>query len=312
MASMNKVNFLLPILLIFYSFNSNALTNEEKARKLFVETNLKLETNCKNGFAIFETLIDLSIGSNLSKLRSSYSISDLSSIPDYQNRLSDSITCYNFIKDRFLPIINTIQTKYSMTQVAYDLATDTQISLLKQSIDQVLESLLKEKEIIDLISEQKKDEIEKENKRIKAEIEKENNRIINCFTAAGIKYEKRNIEGCEDGDFTYNPLPLTVEEIDIVLQQLRNCFNSRAGIQIVGSETITIFAKVDRQANIIKDTVRIVDTNISISNQYYSAITENALSTFYNPLCSNLNLPLSKYDSWKNLTVTIDYSWLKN
>jgi len=298
---MNKVNFLLPILLIFYSFNSNALTNEEKARKLFVETNLELETNCKNDFAIFETLIDLSIGSNLSKLRGSYSISDLSSILDYQNRLADSITCYNFIKDRFLPTINTIQTKYSMTQVAYDLATDTQISLLKQSIDQVLESLLKEKKIIDLISEQKKDEIEKEN-----------NRIINCFTAAGIKYEKRNIEGCEDGDFTYNPLPLTVEEIDIVLQQLKNCFNPRAGIQIVGSETITIFAKVDRQANIIKDTVRIVDTNINISNQYYSAITENALSTFYNPLCSNLNLPLSKYDSWKNLTVTIDYSWLKN
>jgi len=254
----------------------------------------------------------LSLGSNLVKLKGSYRLSDLSTISDYQIRLNDSIICYSFVKDNFLPTINTIQTKYSTTQVAYDLATDTQISLLKQSTDQILESLLEEKKKIDRISEIKKDEIEKENERIKAEKEKENNRIINCFTSAGIKYEKRNIEGCEAGDFTYNPVPLTEEEIEIVSKQLKDCFNPRAGIQILGNETVTIAVEVDRQANIRKDTVRMVDTNVSLSNQYYSAITEGALSTFYNPLCSNLNLPLGKYDSWKNLKVMIDYSWIKN
>lgn len=306
------VYFSIFIIFLIFSFSVFALTNEEKARKLFVETNLELETNCNNNFGIFQTIIDLSLTSDLSKLKGSYSKSDLSSIPDYQKRLADSITCYNFIKNKFLPTINKIQTKYSTTQVAYDLAIDIQISFLKQTTDQVLTSLLKEKIKIDLIIERKKDEIEKEKIRVKAEIEKENNRIIDCFTAAGIKYEKRNIEGCEAGDFTYNPVPLTEEEIEIVSQQLRDCFNPRAGIQIVGNESITIFAKVDRQANIIKDTVRIKNTNISKSNQYYSAITESALSTFYNPLCSNLNLPLLKYDSWKHLSVTIDYSWLKN
>tara|TARA_B100001059_G_C17726873_1_gene523955 strand:- start:65 stop:991 length:927 start_codon:yes stop_codon:yes gene_type:complete len=307
-----KIKFLVILIFAFYALNVSALTNEEKARKLFVETNLELETSCNNYFTIFDTVIDLSLRSNLSKLRGSYRLSDLSSISGYQSRLNDSITCYNFIKDNFLPAINTIQTKYSTTQVAYDLSTDTQISLLKQSTDQILESLQKEKKIIDLISEEKKDEIEKENKRIKAEIEKENNRIINCFTSAGIKYEKKNIEGCDAGDFNYNPVPLTAQEIDIFSKQLRNCFNPRAGIQILGNETVTIAVEVDRQANIMKDTVRMVDTNVSLSNQYYSAITEGALSTFYNPLCSNLNLPLDKYDSWKNLKVTIDYSWIKN
>lgn len=307
-----KIKFLVILIFAFYALNVSALTNEEKARKLFVETNLELEKNCKNNFGIFQTIIDLSLTSDLSKLRGSYSKSDLSSIPDYQKRLADTISCYNFIKNKFLPTINKIQTKYSTTQVAYDLAIDTQISFLKQSTDQVLKSVLKEKIKIDLIIEQKKDEIEKEKIRVKAEIEKENNRIIDCFTPAGIKYEKRNIEGCEAGDFTYNPVPLTEEEIEIVSKQLKDCFNPRAGIQIEGNEFIKIFAKVDRQANIIKDTVRIKNTNISKSNQYYSAITESALSTFYNPLCSNLNLPLLKYDSWKHLSVTIDFSWLKN
>lgn len=306
-----KIKFLLILILTLFSLNVFALTNEEKARKLFVETNLELETNCKNYFTIFDTIIDLSLKSNLSKLRGSYRLSDLSTISDYQIRLNDSIICYSFIKDIFLPTINTIQTKYSTTQVAYDLATDTQIGLLKQTTDQILEHLLKEKKTIDRISEIKKDEIEKENKRIKAEIEKENNRIINCYTSEGVKYEKRNIEGCDAGDFNYNPVPLTEQEINTVSQQLKKCFNPRAGIEIMGNEAITIFTEVDRQGNIIKDSVRMVDTNISISNQYYTAITESALSTFYNPLCSKLNLPLDKYDSWKNLKLTIDYSWLK-
>ena len=93
---LNSFNVFKKSLLVFFllfSFNVSALTNEERARKLFVETNLKLETNCKNNFGIFETIIDLSLKSNLSKLRGSYSKSDLSSIPDYQKRLADSITC---------------------------------------------------------------------------------------------------------------------------------------------------------------------------------------------------------------------------
>ena len=58
--------------------------------------------------------------------------------------------------------------------------------------------------------------------------------------------------------------------------------------------------------------VQIIDTNISKSNPYYKAITESAVATLYNPLCSQLKLPLNKYESWKDLKITIDYSWIKN
>ena len=100
--------------------------------------------------------------------------------------------------------------------------------------------------------------------------------------------------------------------MDLVIQQLRGCFNPRAGTQIVGNEMVKISAKIDRQANVRKDTVQIIATNISNSNPYYEAITESAVATLYNPLCSKLKLPLDKYESWKDLKITIDYSWIKN
>ncbi len=107
-------------------------------------------------------------------------------------------------------------------------------------------------------------------------------------------------------------LEVSISEMDLVLQQLRGCFNPRAGTQIVGDEMVKISAKIDRQANVRKDTVQIIDTNISNSNPYYEAITESAVATLYNPLCSKLKLPLDKYESWKDLKITIDYSWIKN
>jgi D-alanyl-D-alanine carboxypeptidase len=107
-------------------------------------------------------------------------------------------------------------------------------------------------------------------------------------------------------------LEVTISEMDLVIQQLRSCFNPRAGTQIIGNEMVKIRAEVDRNAYVRKDTVQIIDTNISKSNPYYEPITESAVATLYNPLCSKLKLPLDKYESWKDLTITIDYSWIKN
>jgi len=116
----------------------------------------------------------------------------------------------------------------------------------------------------------------------------------------------------EDEEIVEANIELSISELDLVLQQLRSCFNPRAGTQIIGDEMVKIRATIDRQANVRKDTVQIVDTNISKSNPYYEAITESALATLHNPLCSQLKLPLDKYDTWKDLNITIDYSWIKN
>ena len=123
---------------------------------------------------------------------------------------------------------------------------------------------------------------------------------------------KKKLENNKDETNIKENLEVSISEMDLVIQQLRSCFNPRAGTQIIGDEMVKISAKIDRAANVRKDTVQIIDTNISKSNPYYKAITESAVATLYNPLCSQLKLPLNKYESWKDLKITIDYSWIKN
>ena len=123
---------------------------------------------------------------------------------------------------------------------------------------------------------------------------------------------EKKLENNEEEKNIKENMEVSISEMDLVIQQLRSCFNPRAGTQIVGNEMVKISAKIDRAANVRKDTVQIIDTNISKSNPYYKAITESAVATLYNPLCSQLKLPLNKYESWKDLKITIDYSWIKN
>ena len=111
---------------------------------------------------------------------------------------------------------------------------------------------------------------------------------------------------------TNNNIEISISERDLVLQQLNSCFNPRAGTIIEGDEFLKIRAEIDRQAYVKTNTVQIIDTNISENNPYYVAITESAKAIFYNPLCAKLKLPLNKYEEWKNLTINVDYSWMKN
>ena len=124
--------------------------------------------------------------------------------------------------------------------------------------------------------------------------------------------DEKKLENNEEEANIKENVEVSISEMDLVIQQLRSCFNPRAGTQIIGDEMVKISAKIDRAANVRKDTVQIIDTNISKSNPYYKAITESAVATLYNPLCSQLKLPLNKYESWKDLKITIDYSWIKN
>jgi len=126
------------------------------------------------------------------------------------------------------------------------------------------------------------------------------------------KINEEKLQNNEEETNIKENLEVSISEMDLVIQQLRSCFNPRAGTQIIGDEMVKISAKIDRAANVRKDTVQIIDTNISKSNPYYKAITESAVATLYNPLCSQLKLPLDKYESWKNLKIIIDYSWIKN
>ena len=104
---------------------------------------------------------------------------------------------------------------------------------------------------------------------------------------------------------------LSISEKDLLRQQLSSCWNAPAGAVINIGDKVTISAKVRQNMKVFENSVRIVDTNISKSNPFYGPITDSAMRTLLNPECTPLKLPQDKYDLWKSLTITFDYSIMK-
>ncbi len=104
---------------------------------------------------------------------------------------------------------------------------------------------------------------------------------------------------------------LSISEVDLLRQQLSSCWNAPAGAVINIGDKVTISAKVQQNMKVFENSVRIVDTNISKSNPFYGPITDSAMRTLLNPECTPLKLPKDKYNLWKNLTITFDYSIMK-
>ncbi len=124
--------------------------------------------------------------------------------------------------------------------------------------------------------------------------------------------EEVNKEQKQNGkDETSQNNILSISEIDLLRQQLSSCWNAPAGAVINIGDKVTISAKVQQNMKVFENSVRIVDTNISKSNPFYGPITDSAMRTLLNPECTPLKLPEDKYNLWKNLTITFDYSIMK-
>ena len=170
-------NLVLSLVLLF-SFNSFALTNEEKARKLYVEANLDLHKNCSNYYSPHDTK-----PLNFPYIKGSYDWNNLDELFEYQKKILETLICFNFVKNNYLPNIDEIKRKYPTTQVAYDLVNQKRIWDTEKLIDGICEGLEKNNEEVKIRIEQVKAKIQAEKEKKQAEIEKENNKIINCYKA---------------------------------------------------------------------------------------------------------------------------------
>ena len=112
-------------------------------------------------------------------------------------------------------------------------------------------------------------------------------------------------------DDTNENIMLSISEIDMLRQQLSSCWNAPAGAVIERGDKVTISAKVLQNMKVSPNSIRIVDTNIANTNPFYGPITDSAMRTLLNPECTPLKLPKDKYNLWKNLTITFDYSIMK-
>ena len=102
---------------------------------------------------------------------------------------------------------------------------------------------------------------------------------------------------------------LTQIEIDNFLEQISSCWRLPIGaINMDENMYVKIFLEVNKSRKVIKESIQFVETNIPKSKKYYEPVVESAVTAFLNPECSELNLPIDKYQTWKNLTIKFDYS----
>lgn len=104
-----------------------------------------------------------------------------------------------------------------------------------------------------------------------------------------------------------NPLrPLAISEIDLIRQQIRECWNLPVGAKEAQDLSIEIRMVMNSDGTVRQ--ARILDQNRLQSDPFFRAAAESALRAVLNPRCNPLKLPPEKYQQWQNMTLIFDPS----
>ncbi len=103
----------------------------------------------------------------------------------------------------------------------------------------------------------------------------------------------------------HNPMrPLAISEIDLVRQQIRECWNLPAGAKDAQDLNIEIRVVMNPDATVRE--ARIQDQRRLQSDPFFRAAAESALRAVLNPRCNPLKLPPDKYHQWQTMTLNFD------
>ena len=96
---------------------------------------------------------------------------------------------------------------------------------------------------------------------------------------------------------------LTTSEIDVVKQQIEQCWSPPSGAKESHDLIVVISATVGPDGRVIS--AQIVSTQ-RMGDPFYRAAAESARRAVLNPSCSPLKLPPEKYEQWKDLELTFN------
>ncbi len=94
---------------------------------------------------------------------------------------------------------------------------------------------------------------------------------------------------------------LSASELDLIRQQIAQCWNVPAGARDAKDLVVEIKVVVDRDGIVQQATI--VDQGRLGSDPFFRAAAESARRAFFNPQCRPLHLPAEKYAIWKDLVV---------
>ena len=93
---------------------------------------------------------------------------------------------------------------------------------------------------------------------------------------------------------------LSASELDLIRQQIAQCWNVPAGARDAKDLVVEIRVVVDRDGTVQQATI--VDQG-RLGDPFFRAAAESAKRAFFNPQCRPLHLPVEKYAIWKDLVV---------
>jgi len=122
------------------------------------------------------------------------------------------------------------------------------------------------------------------------------------------KKEQEASEIKQDEVFTEKVGPsMTISEIDLLRQQLHACLNLNVGVANLKEIKPVIFIEVNSDRTV--KSAKVVNKE-KLNDPSFRTAAEAAMRAVNNPDCSPLMLPKDKYEQWKEINFTFDFSWM--
>ena len=122
------------------------------------------------------------------------------------------------------------------------------------------------------------------------------------------KKEQKTSEIKQEEVFTEKVGPtMTISEIDLLRQQLHGCLNLNVGVANLKEIKPVIYIEVNPDRTV--KSAKVVNKE-KLNNPSFRTAAEAAMRAVNNPDCSPLLLPADKYEQWREINFTFDFSWM--